>query len=88
MTGFVMGKMVDSADFGAVDPRAVLSRAIRALFEPPVTPGQSHCERVLPEVLQVLDHAVAELNDVMLAMTRPAERSGKGQEEREAAGSQ
>lgn len=88
MTGFVMGKMVDSADFETVDPRAVLSRAIRALFEPPVAPGRSHCERVLPEVLQVLDHAVAELNDVMLAMTRPAERSGKGREEREAAGSQ
>lgn len=72
MTGFVMGKMVDSADFATVDSRVVLSRVIRALFEPPAPPGRSHCERALPEVLEVLDHAVAELNDVMLAMTRPA----------------
>lgn len=65
MTGFVVGKVVEHADSTVIDPAAALARAIRMLLEPDSAPSRSQCERLLPEVLEVVDHAVGELKAMM-----------------------
>ncbi|MBE6474318.1 MAG: TetR/AcrR family transcriptional regulator [Actinomyces succiniciruminis] len=65
MTGFVVGKVAERADSTATDPETALARAVRALLEPDRATDRSQCERLLPEVLDVVDRAVAELEQLM-----------------------
>ena len=65
MTGFVIGKVAERTDSTVTDPDAALSRTVRVLLEPAAAPDRSQCERLLPEVLEVVDRAVAELEELM-----------------------
>ncbi|WP_136313970.1 TetR/AcrR family transcriptional regulator [Actinomyces procaprae] len=76
MTGFVVGKVTERADATAIDPAAALARTIRLLLEPDTAPTKSQCERLLPEVLEVVDRAVANLEEMTYGAAAP-ERKGR-----------
>ncbi|CED89998.1 TetR/AcrR family transcriptional regulator [Actinomyces succiniciruminis] len=71
MTGFVVGKVTERADSAVIDPAAVLARTIRQLLEPDTAPTISQCERLLPEVLEVVDQAVANLEEMTYGAAAP-----------------
>lgn len=81
MTGFVVSEMEGFVDSSLVDSESALSYVARALFETSDPPERSRYESTLSEVLEVLDRAIGELNDVAHGVVRSSGQMESAQEE-------